>query len=161
MKKLLLFLLFVVAVGSQLRAEMSLVVRPLYETDHITALSSIGKLVYSGDSLYLYDTEQVLIYGEELAKVRHVRYSDEKPPIDVDVETQNLVSQVAIYPNPTTDKLYINNLEAGAVRLYTADGQLLQIIEAKESTTEVDMSAYPTGTYVLFCSGEAFSVIKK
>lgn len=161
MKKLLLFLLFVVAVGSQLRAEMSLVVRPLYETDHITALSSIGKLVYSGDSLYLYDTEQVLIYGEELAKVRHVRYSDEKPPIDVDVETQNLVSQVAIYPNPTTDKLYINNLKAGAVRLYTDDGQLLQIIEAKESTTEVDMSAYPTGTYVIFCSGEAFSVIKK
>lgn len=159
MKKTLLFLLFAIAVGGQVRAEMSLVVRPLYETDQITALSSIGKLVYSGDSLYLYDTEQVLIYGEELAKVRHVRYSDEKPPIDV--ETQNLVSQVVIYPNPTTDKLYINNHEAGAVRLYTADGQLLQTIETHDTTVEVDMSAYPAGAYVLFCSGKAFSVIKK
>ena len=161
MKKSLLFLLFVSMIGWQARAEMSLVVRPITDTDKITALYLMGKLVYSGDSLYLYDKEQVLIYGEELAKVQHVRYSDEVIPIEVGSENTKNTMQITVYPNPTSDKLYINNLEAGAVRLYTADGQLLQIIETKESTTEVDMSPYPTGTYVFFCSGKAFSVIKR
>lgn len=161
MKKTLL-LLFFVAVGLQAKAEMSLVVRPLYEADHITALRSIGKLVYLGDSLYLYDTEQTLIYQEELGKVKHVRYSDELPPISVgDVETQYIASQMVVYPNPTADMLYIDNAEAGEVRLYISDGRLLQVIGASEDRVEINMSAYPVGTYVLFCSGEAFSVIKK
>ena len=138
-------------IGWRVRAEMSLVVRPIANTDQITALYSIGKLVYSADSLYLYDKEQMFIYGEQLAKVQHVRYSDEMIPIEVGSEN----------PNPTSDKLYINNLGIGAVRLYTTNGQLLQIIETKDSTTEVDMSAYPIGTYVLFCSNKAFSIIKR
>ncbi len=161
MKKSLLFLLFVSIIGWQARAEMSLVVRPITDIDQITVLHSIGKLVYSADSLYLYDTEQVLIYGEQLVKVQHVRYSDEVIPIEVGSENTKNAMQIIVYPNPTSDKLYINNLETGAVRLYTTDGKLLQIIEIKESTAEVDMSVYPIGTYVLFCSNKAFSVIKK
>ena len=161
MKKSLLFLLFVSMIGWQVRAEMSLVVCPIANTDQITALYSIGKLVYSADSLYLYDKEQMFIYGEQLAKVQHVRYSDEMIPIEVGSENTKNTMQITVYPNPTSDKLYINNLGIGAVRLYTTNGQLLQIIETKDSTTEVDMSAYPIGTYVLFCSNKAFSIIKR
>ena len=69
--------------------------------------------------------------------------------------------QIVVYPNPTADVLYIDNAEVGEVRLYTADGRLLQVVEAHEGRVAVDMSAYPAGTYVLFCSGEVFSVIKK
>ena len=154
---LLALLLSVVAM-----AEMSLVVRPMYDTDCITALQKIGTLVYSGDSLYLYDTEQTLIYQEELGKVKHVRYSDERPPITPGENVQmSEAMQVTVYPNPTADMLYINKAEAGEVRLYTSDGRLLQVIGASEDRVEINMSAYPAGTYVLFCSGEAFSVIKK
>ena len=161
MKKRLLFLLLVVAIGLQVRAEMSLVVRPMYDTDKITALQKIGKLVYSGDSLYLYDTERTLIYQEELGKVKHVRYSDERPPISVDDKQGVDALQVVVYPNPTADVLYVDNAEVGEVRLYTSDGRLLQVVEAHEGRVAVDMSAYPAGSYVLFCSGEVFSVIKK
>lgn len=162
MRKTLLLLLFAVAFGSLARAEVSLVVRPLTGADQITALRSIGKLVYSGDSLYLYDAEQVLIYQEALVNVKHVRYSNEEPPIMVGDETQNIASlQVSVYPNPTTDVLYIDNAEAGEVRLYSADGRLMQVVEATEGRVEVNMSGYPAGTYVLFCNNQAFSVIKK
>lgn len=133
----------------------------MYETDFITALQKIGKLVYSGDSLYLYDTEQTLIYQEELGKVKHVRYSDERPSISVDDKQGVDALHVVVYSNPTVDVLYVDNAEAREVRLYTADGRLLQVVEAHEDRVAVDMSVYPAGTYLLFCGREVFSVIKK
>ena len=161
MKKRLLFLMFVLAMGWQVRAEMSLVVRLMTDTDKITALKKIGKLVYSGDSLLVYDNVDALVYGDLLENVKHVRYSDERPPISVDDEQSADAMQVVVYPNPTADVLYVDNAEVGEVRLYTADGRLLQVVEAHEGRVAVDMSAYPAGTYVLFCTGEVFSVIKK
>ena len=152
-------MLFVLAIGLQVWAEMSLVVRPMADTDKITALQKIGKLVYSGDSLLVYDNVGALVYGDLLENVKHVCYSDEVP--QTPVETQYIASQIVVYPNPTADVLYVDNAELGEVRLYTADGRLLQAVEAHEGRVAVDMSAYPAGTYVLFCSGEAFSVIKK
>ena len=152
-------MLLVLAIGLQVRAEMSLVVRPMTDIDKITALQKIGKLVYSGDSLLVYDNEAVLVYGDLLENVKHVRYSDEEP--QTPVETQYIASQIVVYPNPTADVLNVDNAEVGEVRLYTADGRLLQIVEAHGGRLAVDMSVYPAGTYVLFCSGEVFSVIKK
>ena len=159
MKKRLLFMLFVLAIGLQVWAEMSLVVRPMADTDKITALQKIGKLVYSGDSLLVYDNVGALVYGDLLENVKHVCYSDEVP--QTPVETQYIASQIVVYPNPTADVLYVDNAELGEVRLYTADGRLLQVVEVYEGRVTVDMSGCPTGTYVLFCSGEVFSVIKK
>jgi hypothetical protein len=161
MKKRLLFLMFALAMGWQVRAEMSLVVRPMYDTDKITALQKIGKLVYSGDSLLVYDNEGTLVYGDLFENVKHVRYSDERPPISVDDKQGVDALQVVVYPNPTADVLYVDNVEAGVVRLYSAEGRLLQVVDVHEGRVAVDMSAYPAGTYVLFCSGEVFSVIKK
>lgn len=160
MVRKLMFMLFIMAITLQLKAEMSLVVRPISDAEKITALSHVGKLVYSGDSLFLYDNTQALIYSEELAKVQHVRYSDEEPPIVVGDGTVDNELQVSVYPNPTIDLLFIDNMK-GEIRLYTADGRLLQVLEGDEDRIEVDMSAYPAGIYLLFCGGEAFNVIKK
>ncbi len=75
------------------KAEMSLVVRSLMEADKIIALQKIGKLVYSGDSLLVYDNVGALVYGDLLENVKHVRYSNEHPLISVDYdETQNIAS---------------------------------------------------------------------
>ena len=161
MKKRLLFLLLVVGIGLQVRVEMSLVVRPMYDTDKITALQKIGKLVYSGDSLLVYDNEGTLVYGDLFENVKHVRYSDERPPISVDDKQDVDALQVVVYPNPTADVLYVDNAEVGEIRLYSAEGRLLQTLEIGEGRVIVDMSGYPTGAYLLFCGGEVFSVIKK
>ena len=153
-------LLFSLLLSVMAMAEMSLVVRPMYDTDKIIALQKIGKLVYSGDSLLVYDNAGTRVYGDLFENVKYVRYSDEEPQTPV-VETQYIASQIVVYPNPTADVLYIDNAEVGEVRLYTADGRLLQVVEAHEGRVAVDMSVYPAGTYVLFCSGEVFSVVKK
>lgn len=151
-------LLFALLLSVVAMAEMSLVVRPMYGTDKITALQEIGKLVYSGDSLLVYDNVGTRVYADLFENVKHVRYSDEEPSITVgDVDVKN---QVVVYPNPTVDVLYVDNAEAGVVRLYSADGRLMQVVEAGESRVAVDMSDCPSGVYVLVCGREVFNVIK-
>ena len=152
-------LLFSLLLSVMAMAEMSLVVRPMYDTDKITALQKIGKLVYSGDSLLVYDKVGTMVYGDLFENVKHVRYSDEEPPVAV--ETQYIASQIVVYPNPTVDVLYVDNAEAGVVRLYSADGRLMQQIEAGEGRVAVDMSGCPAGVYVLVANNQVFNVIKK
>lgn len=151
-------LLFALLLSVVAMAEMSLVVRPMYGTDKITALQEIGKLVYSGDSLLVYDNVGTRVYADLFENVKHVRYSDEEPSITVgDVDVKN---QVVVYPNPTVDVLYVDNVEAGVVRLYSADGRLMQQVEVGEGRVAVDMSGCPAGMYVLVCGREVFNVIK-
>ena len=159
MKRIKCFCLLVVLfISTFLMAEMSLVVRPMYDTDRITALQKIGKLVYSGDSLLIYDNVGTLVYGDLFANVKHVRYSDEVP--QTPVEMQDVASQMVVYPNPTADVLYIDNAEAGVVRLYSTDGRLIQTQKAGEGRVTVDMSGCPAGVYVLVCGKDVFNVIK-
>ena len=157
MKKILLLLSFAVCYCCAM-AEMSLVVRPLNGSESITALQKIGRLVYSSDSLLVYDNMGIRVYADLFENVKHVRYSDEEPSItggDVDVK-----NQVVVYPNPTVDMLYVDNAVAGVVRLYSADGRLVQMVEAGAGRVAVDMSDCPSGVYVLVCGRVVFNVIK-
>ena len=152
-------LLFALLLSVVAMAEMSLVVRPMYGTDKITALQEIGKLVYSGDSLLVYDNVGTRVYADLFENVKHVRYSDEEPSITVgDVDVKN---QVVVYPNPTVDVLYVDNVEAGVVRLYSADGRLMQQVEVGEGRVAVDMSGCSAGVYVLVANNQVFNVIKR
>ena len=151
-------LLFALLLSVVAMAEMSLVVRPLSGAESITALQKIGRLVYSGDSLLVYDKVGTMVYGDLFDNVKHVRYSDEEPSITIgDADVKN---QVVVYPNPTVDVLYVDNVEAGVVRLYSADGRLVQMVEVVEGRVAVDMSGCPAGVYVLVCGREVFNVIK-
>ena len=152
-------LLFALLLSVVAMAEMSLVVRPMYDTDKITALQKIGKLVYSGDSLLVYDKVCTRVYGDLFENVQHVRYSDEEPPIAVgDVDVKN---QVVVYPNPTVDVLFVDNAVVGVVRLYSADGRLMKVVEVGAGRVAVDMSGCPAGVYVLIANNQVFNVIKR
>ena len=146
-------------VSGRAKADMSLVVCPMTEADKITALQKIGKLVCSGDSLLVYDNEGALVYGNLLENVKHVRHSDEVPHLLF--ETQYIASQIVVYPKLTADVLYVDNVEAVEIRLCTADGRLVQVVDVYESRVELDTSGYLVGIYVLFCNKQVFSVIKK
>lgn len=158
MKKILFLLSFAMCYCCAM-AEMSLVVGSLTGSECITALQKIGRLVYSGDSLLVYDNEGTRVYADLFDNVKHVRYSDEEPSVSggSNIEVQN---QVVVYPNPTVDVLYVDNVEVGVVRLYSADGRLMQTQEVGEGRVAIDMSGYSVGVYVLVCGKEVFSVIK-
>jgi hypothetical protein len=141
----------------------SLVVKPLSGKECITALSSIGKVVYSGDSLYVYDKAQTLVFSNLLANVQHIRFSDEQPNMPTSVEnTQgDNALQVKVYPNPTQNILMVEHAQSDVLRLYTMDGRLVVTQVVENGSAQVDMAELPTGNYLLLSGNQSFQVIKQ
>ena len=162
MKRLLLILDIFAMVGSA-QAVPSLVVKPLSGKECITALGVVGKLVYSGDSLYVYDKAQTLVFSDLLANVQHVRFSDEQPSTPTNVEnTQGENSlQVKVYPNPTQEVLHVENAQGEVLRLYAMDGRLVGTQAVENGSAQVDMAELPAGNYLLLSGNQSFQVIKQ
>jgi hypothetical protein len=162
MKRFLLILGIFAMVGSA-QAVPSLVVKPLSGKECITALGVVGKLVYSGDSLYVYDKAQTLVFSNLLANVQHVRFSDEQPSTPNNVENTQGEStlQVKVYPNPTQEVLHVENAQSKVLRLYAMDGRLVGTPAVENGAAQVDMAELPAGNYLLLCGKESFQVIKQ
>ena len=64
------------------------------------------------------------------------------------------VPAIKVYPNPTTDKVYIE--KESAIKVYNLQGALLQETFGKQ----VDLSAYPQGVYLLQVEGKVIKVVK-
>ena len=145
------------------KAVPSLVVNPLSGKECITALGNIGKVVYSSDSLYVYDKAKTLVFSNLLANVQHIRFSDEQPSTPTQVEnTQgNNALQVKVYPNPTQDILMVENAQGNVLRLYTMGGQLVTIQPVNNGSAQVKMSDLPSGNYLLISGNQSFQVIKQ
>ena len=141
----------------------SLVVKPLSGKECITALGSIGKVVYSGDSLYVYDAAQNVVFSDLLINVQHIRFSDEQPntPTSVENTQGNNALQVKVYPNPTQDILMVENAQGNVLRLYTMGGQLVTIQPVNNGSAQVKMSDLPSGNYLLLSGNQSFQVIKQ
>lgn len=79
-------------------------------------------------------------------------YSEKSIPISAgfyDVD-QNLAHPVALYPNPTNGKAYIKAEQIEQVRIYSLQGQLIEVIPANGSdTVEVDLHQYAPALYTV------------
>ena len=162
MKRILLILGVFAMVGSA-KAVPSLVVKPLRGAECITALGVVGKLVYSGDSLYVYDMAQTMVFSDLLANVQHVLFSDEQPSTPTNVENTQGEStlHVKVYPNPTQEVLHVENAQSEVLRLYTMDGRLVGTQAVENGSAQVNMAELPAGNYLLLCGKESFQVIKQ
>ena len=158
-----LFLLGFLCLMMSAKAVPSLVVKPLSGRECITALGSVGKVVYSGDSMYVYDKVKILVFSDLIAKVQHVRFSDEQPGTPTNVENMQGESalQVKVYPNPTQDILMVENAQGNVLRLYTMGGQLVTIQPVNNGSAQVNMSDLPLGNYLLLSGNQSFQVIKQ
>ena len=141
----------------------SLVVKLLSAKECITALGNISKIVYSGDSLYVYDAAQNVVFSDLLANVQHIRFSDEQPNTPTSVENTQGEStlQVKVYPNPTQDVLMVENAQGNVLRLYTMGGQLVIIQPVNNGSAQVNMTELPAGNYLLISGNQSFQVIKQ
>ena len=169
MKKQLFILSFALLSLSSATAT-NLVVKPLTGADYRRELATIGKVVYHGDSLYLYDSFGTLLYAEALAKVQRVVYSEGGEPSTSLPDTQSATVTLRVYPNPTTSVLIMEVRSPGrtkgeteqndqTARLYNRQGQLLKTLPLTTARTTMDVSDLPAGSYLLLCNGEAFKVI--
>ena len=161
--KRFLFLLGMLVLVISAQAVPSLVVKPLSGKECITALGCIGKLVYSGDSLYVYDAAKNVLFSDLLANVQHIRFSDEQPntPTQVENTQTNTGVQVKVYPNPTQEILMVEHAQSGVLRLYTMDGRLVVTQAVENGAAQVDMAELPTGNYLLISGNQSFQVIKQ
>ena len=61
-------------------------------------------------------------------------------------ETGTEASTMRLYPNPATDKVYIEGAKAAEVQVYNALGQLVKTVQ---NTNEVSLEGLPQGIYLL------------
>ena len=144
-------------------AALSLVVNPLSGQECLMTLGDVGKVVYSDDSIFVYDIIKELVFSDLLQNVQHIRFSDEQSSIPTNVENLrgNNTTHIVVYPNPTKDILHVKNVKTDQVRLYTIAGGLLQIVQVHNGKVQLNLSAFPIGNYLLLCGNEAFQVIKQ
>ena len=147
MKKQLFILSFALLSLSSATAT-NLVVKPLSGADYRRELATIGKLVYHGDSLYLYDSFGTLLYREQLAKVQQLTYSNNGDPTTSLPSTPSDATTLRVYPNPTAETLVVEGLlaEDGQLRLYNQQGQLVKTGAADAARTTLDVSDLPAGS---------------
>lgn len=71
------------------------------------------------------------------------------------------IDAMHIYPNPTSDLLYVEAQAGSEIILFDALGRQLATMIASQGTTTLDLSALPYGIYVLRCGTATIKVIKR
>ena len=140
---------------------LSLRVQPITGNAVQNVLTSIGKVVYSGDSIYVYDLAQNALYKSKLAEVQNVAYTtdeQEQPTAITNNETQ---VQLLVYPNPTQGLLQVNKAEGDNVRIYDMKGQLLITNTLQDGSATINVTNLANGNYILLVQNGVFQFIKQ
>lgn len=155
-KLLLIPLLFVTIVAN---AETSLIVQPLTGNEQAKALSNIGYVKVTLDSLFIYSHSDILLGKNAIKDIRHIRYG-EKSGITTSIDNVN-VTTCRIYPNPTQDMLIIDGANADNALIFDLNGHLLQSVALYGETATINVTALPKGEYVLLLKTQTFKFIKQ
>ena len=71
---------------------------------------------------------------------------------------QNKVSEVNIYPNPTTGEITINGSAVSVIEVYNSMGQLLKEVE---KTNRISITEYPVGLYFILLFNETGQLLQQ
>ena len=72
-----------------------------------------------------------------------------------------LTPQVAVYPNPTTDYLFVTLLRPGRVLLFDVKGSLVADYTLRQGRNTLNLSDLPSGVYMLRSEGLMSKIVKK
>jgi photosystem II stability/assembly factor-like uncharacterized protein len=76
-------------------------------------------------------------------------------------EINNNESSIAVYPNPAINNLTIESPQKAVIEITNIQGQLIKTIVASSCKTNVDVSALPSGVYVVEVKTEKGIAVKK
>lgn len=141
MKHKILFL-FAAICCLQMQAT-KLVIQRSDHTKVIQDLAVIGKWMYSGDYLQLVVHDGTLLAEEHVANIRKIIFADDSEETAIGQTVQDNV--IRVYPNPTHDRLMVEGVEIGTMRIYDLQGRLLKT----ETGTGIDVYDLPDGLYLL------------
>jgi acetyl esterase/lipase len=74
-------------------------------------------------------------------------------PTSTSVDKALLNSKLTIYPNPAAERVVIETgdqqIQINGAELYDYQGRVLRLYDVKGTYTELDLSAFPTGNYII------------
>lgn len=155
-RKLLLIPLLFVAIAAI--AETSLIVQPLSGNEQTQALSTIGYIKVTPDSLFVYSHSDMLLGKNAIKDIRSIRYGETSIATSID-DVNNTTCR--IYPNPTQDMLIIDNSDADKVLIFDLNGRLLQTTSLYGEKATINVTTLPKGEYLLLLNTQTFKFIKQ
>ena len=160
-QKTIIFALLLLCAAGVSAAALSLRVVPVTGKSQQEALSAIGKMVYRNDSLLVFDRSNTLLYKEALRDMRRIDFTEnDNPGTDVSAAESN-GAQLSVYPNPTQGLLQVQNAEGDFARVYDPQGKQLFATALHDGVATIDVSALPSGTYLLLVQNGLFRFIKE
>lgn len=117
-------------------------------------VSAAGKIYFSDNYMFI-DDGTALPYSFAVGDIRKMTFDEVASVNDITTET------FKVYPNPVHNELYIsgNDFQAHPYQLFSADGRLLLQGESREGEP-VNVSALPTGLYILKINNTSFKISK-
>ena len=141
------FLISLLFVAIAAMAETSLIIKPLIGNERAEALSVIGYVKVTQDSLFVYSHGDMLLSKNAIKDIRHIRYGEPNQPTSHnDVQS---ATTCRVYPNPTQDRLVIENAEGEKVYIFDINGHLLQTATLQDGNATLNVSPLPQGEYLL------------
>jgi hypothetical protein len=77
------------------------------------------------------------------------------------IENYIIQNKFRIYPNPVIDNLTIESQQKSTIEISNIQGQLVKTITASEGKTNIDVSSFPCGVYVVQVKNENGVAVKK
>lgn len=155
-KTFLISLLFVVIAAM---AETALIIQPLTGDEQANTLAQIGYVKVTPDSLFVFSHGDFLLSKAAIKDIRHIRYGE--PDEQQGIEDVQSATTCRVYPNPTQDRLVIENAQGEKVYIFDINGRLLQTANLQDGNTILNVSPLPQGEYLLLLNTQTVKFIKQ
>ena len=158
--KILLFLLLALSLSITAEESAILKVLTLDGQEQTHALSVIGRLEFSADSLLLVANDGSILGGELKDNVQRIEFNNEETPHSLmSVDTNH---SIQIFPNPVQQIIHIQGTKAKeTIRIYSLSGNLIISTSASDINTDLDVSDLPNGQYLLQINTQVLKLIKQ
>ena len=158
MKRKLIFIpLLFVAIAAI--AETSLIIQPLSGQEHANTLAQIGYVKVTQDSLFVFNHSDFLLLKIAIKDVRHIRYGTQNDATGID--GVQVTTTCRVYPNPTMDRLIIDNANCEKVYIFDLNGRLLRTTPINGERTSINVTSLPQGDYLLLLNNQTIKFIKQ
>ena len=146
----------VLSVG--MKAETSLIIKPLLGEEGVFALSRIAYEKIVGETMYIYSKDGWLMAEVKLKDIRHIRFGEPEEQQGVE-DVQEAACRV--YPNPTKDRLIIDHANCEKVYIFNTNGHMVQSQKVEGEHAVVDVNVLPQGEYLLLLNNQTVKFIKQ
>lgn len=153
------FLISLLFVAIAAMAETSLIVKPLTGEEQSTALSTIGYMKMTPESLYVYSHSDLLLSKTAIKDINYLHFGSSE--VAMSFENVHAATSCRVYPNPTQDMLIIENANSDKAYIFDISGRLLQTKSIEGDRTSINVTSLPLGEYLLFLGNQTVKFLKQ